>query len=641
MSSEGDRELVVGTAGHVDHGKTALVRALTGVDTDRLEVERRRGMSIELGFAAWRLPSGREVSLVDVPGHERFVGTMALGARSVDLALFCVAVDDGVMPQTREHAAILALLEVAEAVVVVTKVDLDPDGAARVAGQALGLLAEVGVPAAGWLGVSVPTGQGLVPLARMADRHLDRLEPPVDRGLPRLLVDRSFSVAGAGTVVTGALTGGGLQVGDLVEIFPTGARGRISGMQRRGGRVQGARPGGRLALALRGLSPPEAPRGSAVTLAGRAGPSERLDCLVQVPAQGASGLRQGMRLQVLGCPGTVPALLWLAGEQRVQPGHAAYCQLVLQRPGWALPGDRLLLRAPSPAATLAGATVLDAQPPPHRRWVRAPVELWSARQRALLEAGAEAPLGLAEVELERCPLGASAEQLARRIGARPEELGGHLRGRAGLGAVVQAGSRFWSLSAWQSLCAGASARLAAYQRRRPLEGTMPRAALLSALRLGGGREGEAVLERMAAWGAIDLGEGRAALPGSGAHGHATPAAIRVLRLLEAGGSAAPGAGQLRLAGATPAIAAYLEREGRAVRLGPGLLISSPVAAQLRQRLLELLAATPEGLSVSTLRGRLGTTRRVLIPLLERLARDRITERQGDLHRLRQESPCPP
>ncbi|MGH7610389.1 MAG: selenocysteine-specific translation elongation factor [Candidatus Dormibacteria bacterium] len=629
-------EAVVGTAGHVDHGKTALVKALTGVDTDRLELERRRGMSIELGFAAWRLPSGREVSLVDVPGHERFVRTMALGARSVDLALLCIAADDGLMPQTREHAAVLALLGVPSALVVVTKVELRSEAAREVAEQGRRLLERAGVAYLGWVAVSALRRQGLGALTRQVDQQLGKLGPRPDRGLPRLRVDRSFSVAGAGTVVTGLLDGGELRVGQEVEVFPSRARGRVSGMQRRGGPVPSASPAGRLALALRGISVPQVGRGSAVAALGRPLGSRRLDCLLQVPGEGASGVRHGMRLQVLGCPGTVPAQLWLAGQERVQPGHAAFCQLVLARRGWTFPGDRLVLRAPAPAATLAGVLVLDADPAPHRRWTAAPLDIWSARQRALQDSSDQGPVGLVALELERHPLGLNPAAVAERVVLRTAVAQAEMERLAEHGLLVRAGSRYFAPGSWRALCARAEERLRAYRRSRPLEGSMPQAALLSALGLEVGRDGEGILSGMAQAGSVELSPGRVGLPGSGGRGQATPAAIRVLRLLEAAGAAVPGGADLRQAGATPAIAAYLEREGRAVRLGPGLLIASPAAAELQERLLALLGGNPQGLSVASLRDQLGTTRRVLIPLLERLDREGHTERRGDLHLLREE-----
>ncbi|MEW6582284.1 MAG: selenocysteine-specific translation elongation factor, partial [Actinomycetota bacterium] len=217
--------LVVGTAGHVDHGKTALVLALTGRDTDRLPEEKARGISIELGFAPLTLPGGRVLSLVDVPGHERFVRHMVAGASGIDGYLLCVAADDGVMPQTREHVDVLRLLGVRDGVVAVTKADLiDPDLAAEEVRDLLGDGPDV-------VAVSARTGEGIPDLVAALDRLAARLARRTAGGAPRLFVDRAFSVAGAGTVVTGTLWGGAVTPGDRVAVLPGGARGRVRGVQ--------------------------------------------------------------------------------------------------------------------------------------------------------------------------------------------------------------------------------------------------------------------------------------------------------------------------------------------------------------------------------------------------------------------------
>ena len=240
--------LVLGTAGHVDHGKTALVLALTGRDTDRLPAEKSRGISIELGFAPLELPSGRRVGLVDVPGHERFVRHMVAGASGVDGYLLCVAADDGVMPQTREHMAVLRLLGVGDGVVAVTKADLAPPGPAAAATREL-----VG-PGPEVVPVSVATGEGLERLRGALDRLAGRLRRRTAGGRPRLFVDRAFSLPGAGTIVTGTLWGEGIAPGDRVVALPRGAAGRVREVQAHERTIARA-AGGRTALNLAGHGP--------------------------------------------------------------------------------------------------------------------------------------------------------------------------------------------------------------------------------------------------------------------------------------------------------------------------------------------------------------------------------------------------
>jgi selenocysteine-specific elongation factor len=329
---------VLGTAGHVDHGKTALIRALTGKDTDRLAEERRRGISIELGYAPLLLPSGRTWSVVDVPGHERFVRTMVAGATGVDAFLLCVAADDGVMPQTTEHVRVLRVLGIERGVVAVTKSDLaDP-------APAMAQAAEL-VPGAQAVAVSVRDGSGLDDL-RVA---LDGLEPrEVDRGGPPVLhVDRSFSVKGAGTVVTGTLWRGALARGDEVTILPSGLRARVRQVQVHDEPAERAEAGRRVALNLVGLEVRDIARGDVVTVPGPGAPSpvHLLDVALD------HRLEHGTRVHVHHGTREVPARVgWLGGT---------FHQLRCEQPLVAARGDRLVIRRVAPPDTLGGGVVLE------------------------------------------------------------------------------------------------------------------------------------------------------------------------------------------------------------------------------------------------------------------------------------------
>ena len=257
--------LTLGTAGHIDHGKTALIRALTGVDTDRLPEERERGISIELGYAQLTLPGGRRLSVVDVPGHERFVRTMVAGATGIDLYLMTVAADDGVMPQTREHAAVLAALGVTAGVIAVTKADVaDPDRALREASALL--------PGAEAVAVSARTGAGLDELGAALERAAEGLSGRADAGGALVLhVDRAFTIRGAGTVVTGTLWAGSAGRGDAVELLPSGRHARVRGVQVHDEPVDRARAGQRVALNLAGVAVDEVARGDVVVAGGVGG----------------------------------------------------------------------------------------------------------------------------------------------------------------------------------------------------------------------------------------------------------------------------------------------------------------------------------------------------------------------------------
>ena len=342
--------LTLGTAGHIDHGKTALVAALTGRDTDRLPEERARGISIELGYAALELPSGRHLSVVDVPGHERFVRTMVAGATGVDLFLMVVAADDGVMPQTREHAAVLRALCVDQGVVAVTKADLrDPAVALEQAAELL--------PGAERVAVCARTGDGLDALRAALERAVVGVHARArGAGGPRLHVDRAFTVRGTGTVVTGTLWSGALSPGDQVVILPAGRAARVRSVQVHDAPVQRAAAGQRVALGLAGVALGEVGRGDVVADPGDAlGATHLLDVALDwAPGRRPAG---GSRVQVHHGTREAPARLAELGGR--------FAQLRLEQLLVPAAGDRLVVRAIAPPDTLGGGVVLDAHPRKH------------------------------------------------------------------------------------------------------------------------------------------------------------------------------------------------------------------------------------------------------------------------------------
>ena len=626
-------ELTVGTAGHIDHGKTALVRALTGVDCDRLPEERSRGMTIELGFAPLRLPSGREVSVVDVPGHERFLRTMAVGARSIDLAVLCVAADDGVMPQTREHAAVLRLLRVRSALVAVTKQDTAPGGAEAVGRSALELLRQAGVAATRVVLTSSVTGTGLPELAAAIEEELAAIAAPLDRGIPRLHVDRSFSRPGVGTVVTGVLMDGRLTPGQQVEVFPSGARGRILELQRRGRAVDAVEPGGRLAASLRGVPAELAPRGSVLGRPGDASGTTLVDCLLEAPEVGAAGLRQGAQVELLCGTATSRGRVWLAGEDQLVTGSRGFAQLLLESPLWAIPGDRIILRGQGPVSVLAGGVVLDAHPRRHRRWADAPLDQWAARARALRHQPA---LGtLAVLEAGWAPAGLSAAEVGRRVGCSPEIVSAALQGAEEGGRLARLGPVHIESGRVAELRAQAVARVSSYQRLHPLEPGMPRRQLLAELGLQRPAVGDALLSELAAEGRLEQRGGTVAESGSHPPGR-TPQVERVSQLLRSAGRLPPGPGELRAAGLTRQVEGYLVQSGEAARLPGGGLISAPALEEMESEIEAELRRSPSGLTVAQLRDRVGTSRRILLPVLERLEAGGEFTRSGDLHLWRPE-----
>jgi selenocysteine-specific elongation factor len=368
-----DQPLTLGTAGHIDHGKTALVAALTGVDTDRLPQEKARGISIELGYAPLELPSGRRLSVVDVPGHERFVRTMVAGATGIDLFLLVVAADDGVMPQTREHLAIVELLDVPAGAVALTKRDLVDDELAELARLGIEELLDEG-PYAGSqvVEVSSRTGAGLDDLRAALDGLAADSGRRPGEGPARLPIDRVFTLRGIGTVVTGTLWSGTVAVGDRLAIEPGGREARVRSLQVHDRAVERAGAGQRVALALVGVERAQVRRGQTAATPGTLPRSYRLACRLRVLASAARPLRHGELVTVHHGTAETPATVVLRDAAELRPGAEGEVQLRLRRQVSAAAGDRVILRLTSPQVTVAGAVVTDPAPPRTRSAAPAP-----------------------------------------------------------------------------------------------------------------------------------------------------------------------------------------------------------------------------------------------------------------------------
>ncbi len=368
-----DQPLTLGTAGHIDHGKTALVAALTGIDTDRLPQEKARGISIELGYAPLELPSGRRLSVVDVPGHERFVRTMVAGATGIDMFLLVVAADDGVMPQTREHLAILELLGVPAGVVALTKRDLVDDELAELARLSVDeLLADGPYAGSAVVEVSSRTGAGIDDLRLALDRLAGDARSRAPGADVRLPIDRAFSLRGIGTVVTGTLWTGTVRVGDRLAIEPGGREVRVRSVQVHDQAVDEAAAGQRVALALVGVERTQVKRGDTAASPGTLPRSFRLDCRLRMLPSAGRGLRNGDVVTVHHGTAEAPARVSLREGSEVPPGGDADVQLRLRRRVSAAVGDHLIVRLTSPQVTVAGATVTDPAPPRGRSRPAAP-----------------------------------------------------------------------------------------------------------------------------------------------------------------------------------------------------------------------------------------------------------------------------
>ncbi len=362
---------VIGTAGHVDHGKSTLINRLTGINPDRLKEEQERSMSIELGFAWFELPDGEEVGIVDVPGHRDFIENMLAGIGGIDAVLFVVAADEGVMPQTREHLAILDLLQIPAGVVALTKTDLikEPEWMDLVEADLAETLSGTVLEDAPIIRVSARTGEGIPALIQALNNVLaDRPHRP-DLGRPRLPVDRVFTLPGFGTIVTGTLQDGQLFVGDSVSVLPQGVDGRVRGLQTHKQTEENARPGSRTAVNISGVSVDQINRGDVITHPGDYQTSKMLDVWCTLLPDADAPLKHNTTVKFFLGAAEVMARVRLLGLHELKPGQDGFLQLMLQRPVVALRQDRFILRRPSPPATIAGGQVVDPHPKRrHRRF---------------------------------------------------------------------------------------------------------------------------------------------------------------------------------------------------------------------------------------------------------------------------------
>ena len=352
---------VLGTAGHVDHGKSSLVTAITGINPDRLKEEQAREMTIELGFAWFKLPTGEDVGIVDVPGHRDFIENMLAGVGGIDAVLFVIAADEGVMPQTREHLAILDLLQIRNGLIVLTKCDLitDPDWFPLIEDDIKKTVSDTVLSDAPIIRVSSKTGEGIPLLIDEISKLLDQCPPRMDLGQPRLPVDRIFSMPGFGTIVTGTLSDGSFKLGDEVVILPAGIKSRIRGIQNHKTKVESVVPGQRTAMNLTGASIDDIKRGDVITLPGLYPPTRRVDVSFAMLKDIHTSLKHRFEVKFFIGATEVLGSIRLIGMEELKPGNTAFLQIELTEPIVARKGDRFILRRPSPGETLGGGAIIE------------------------------------------------------------------------------------------------------------------------------------------------------------------------------------------------------------------------------------------------------------------------------------------
>ena len=624
MTESRGASFVVGTAGHIDHGKSALVKALTQIDPDRLEEEKRRGMTIDLGFAYMTLPSGRRVGFIDVPGHQRFLKNMLAGVHGMDAVLLVIAADEGPRPQTREHLAIIDLLGIEHGLVVLSKADLvDQPWLALVREEVAALLAGTSLQRAPIVAASSVTGQGLTDLQAALDGELANTAARPDVGRPRLPVDRSFAMSGFGTVVTGTLVGGALRQGTEVSVLPAGRRVRIRGLQQHNQPVEEARPGSRTAVNLSGLDHSEVHRGDVLALPGTLHASRRLDARLHLLPAATQPLRHRQKLLMYHETAEVMVEISLLEGDELAPGESGWVQLFAAEPVVALDGDRFILRVPSPAATVAGGVIVDHAPRRHRRRDPALISNLATRE------GAD-PATAAVLELGKHPWGLRDSELAGFLGVPSGQLVEVLAPLAEGGVVRRLPSGWLGRDQWDGLQSRVTSSLEAYHRVQPLRRGMPKEELRSRTNIPAEVFAE-VLGLLADEGRIVERGGEVAVA---AH-------KQLLSTEQEAGLGAfiaelesqplnppPLAELMRKHALTPALLQYLVADGRIVRVNDDTVFARS-AYDEAVRVLRAHLAEHRTLTVAAARDLLGSSRRYVLPLLEWLDAQKVTRRVGD------------
>ena len=618
---------VVGTAGHVDHGKSTLVERLTGIDPDRFREEKERGMTIDLGFAWLRLPSGNEVSIIDVPGHERFVSNMLAGVGGIDLALLVVAADESVMPQTREHLNILDLLQIEQGLVAITKKDLvDEDWLELVAADVENVLKDTTLEGAPIVSVSAMTGDGLPELVATMDDLLQQAFAKKDLGRPRLPVDRSFTISGFGTVVTGTLIDGNLSVGQEVELVLSGETTRIRGLQTHKTKQEQASPGSRVAANLTGIQYEEISRGEVMTTPGWLKPTNAMDVRLRIIPDAPHPIRHNMFVTVHTGSNEVIGRVRLLEKQRAEPGDTTWAQLKLDTPLAVVKGDYFVIR--SNRTTLGGGSIVDTHTRRHRRMHQPILD-----RLEVMAQGSDRDMLLKTIEMSEP---GEFRTLVNRANLEPEAAKSELEAMASEKLVVTLGRRavgpgvfVYSAGGWGKVAEKARAYLKDYHRRFPLRNGAPKEELRSRLGMQPQiftnalpmLQGEGVLAEEGT--SVRLTEHRPQFQDSQ---HETVRAY--LKLLDSDPYSPPTDSPI-----DPEVLNVLATEGKVVKVSDTVVFSNSAYQEMVDRISAHIKERGE-ITVADVRDLFGTSRKYALALMDYLDQQRITRRVGDIRVLR-------
>lgn len=630
------KHIVIGTAGHVDHGKTVLVKALTGVDTDRLKEEKERGISIELGFAKLKLPSGHNAAIIDVPGHERFIKNMLAGVGGIDIVMLVVAADEGVMPQTREHLEIIQLLQINKGIVVITKKDLvDAEWLNMIQEEIREFLHGTVLENAMIVTVSAVSGEGLDELLAALDNLVAGVDEKKSSGPPRLPVDRVFSVTGFGTVSTGTLLSGQIRPGDNLQVYPGDMIARVRNIHVHGQKVKTAEAGQRVAVNLSGVETDDIKRGNVLAAPGSLKPSHRLDARLKFLSSAAKPLKHRARVRFYLGTAEILGRVVLLDRDELQPGEDAYVQLQLEDPVAAARGDHFVIRSYSPMRTIGGGTIINPSPAKHKRNRKEIIE-------ALATAEKGSPAELVEQYLITAGRPIPLQQMATGAGITGEEAANGLRELLDSNRVVQLsmeGEEYYLstkiLARWEQLI---STALQEYHEKYPLREGYPKEELRSRyFTLLNAKQFQMLVNYLHQSGKITGHAQSIALKGF--EPLPPPEISETINRLESiylanefqpptWNEAITSVG-IKDGGQAQELLGYLLNKGILVKLAEGIYMHS-TALRKAISLIKTHLEQKQEISLGEVRDLLQTSRKYTLPLLEYLDREKITRRVGDM-----------
>ena len=622
------KNIIIGTAGHVDHGKTTLIKALTGIDTDRLKEEKERGMTIDLGFASLQLPNGQSAGIVDVPGHERFIKNMLAGAGGVDVALLVIGADESVMPQTTEHLEILQLLEVKRGVIALTKADLvDPEWIEVVKDDVREALAGTFLADSPIIPVSSTGGAGLPELVAALQEACGGVEARDASGPFRLPVDRVFTLTGFGTIATGTLVAGTVKVGDSVEVLPSGLRSRVRQLQVYGQKVESAAAGTRVALNLVGLEVADLRRGDICATPGTLKASSMFDLKLTLLKSAPRPLRNGTRVRLHVGTAELLGRMTLLDRDEMKPGDQTYAHFRSEIRAVAARGDRFVIRSYSPMVTIGGGVILDPVARRHRRFDAAVLS-------ALGTSSQGTPEELVEQALKESPAGMAVSELNKTADVADTQ--GLIDSLKEKGKVIELGGRLMHASVLAQYTSSVRESLARFHARYPLKPGMPKEELRNtAAKAFDSRGFAALLAYLEKNGEVSTSDTAAYLPGhqvSLSPQQQTAADKLLTELQKAGFNVPPPEELLRGSGLpTPAakdILDLLVHRRDVIKVAENLYFHSATVEKAERMLRDHLEEHGK-ITVSQFRDLTGSTRKYILPLLEYFDSKRITRRLGD------------